>query len=202
MDDPLAHAIEVIFDLSSRGGATLSEPARLALRMAIDDIDEAQKERLPDLYLSLFKGFFRAAEAGETFANPARISERFGNTLEGNYPEANATFLKFAYSFWTLKLLDGDLFSHRDTVVGTLIGQLEADVASVFFPTPGPISIPAAQREAKQREILGALCSIDVEDFIRGNPILIRDRNRASASGCMVALLTVGPALIRRAMES
>jgi hypothetical protein len=96
-------------------------------------------------------------------------------------------------SYWTLKVWVVD---HRGpfTVAAFLLHGLEEQIASVFFPTPGPAKIQARMREETQRQLLAEHgVQIDVEDFIAGNPILLRDR-KAASSGCaasVVLLVTI-----------
>jgi hypothetical protein len=129
-----------------------------------------------------------AATDGWEFVPQSRIKERFGKSLADNYPEAGPAFLRFAVSYWTLKLLSSDLWDERATVVAQLIAALEAQIGSVFFPTPGPVRIDPVQRETTQRALLTELAPrIDLQDFIGRNPILLRDAG-AATSGCSVAL--------------
>ena len=69
-----------------------------------------------------------------------------------------------------------------------LLSQVERVIGPLFFPMPGPIIAPD-RRERDQRSMIewsGAL--IDVDEFQRGNAILIRDRS-ARRGGCMGAVV-------------
>ena len=145
------------------------------------------------VYDPAYRGFFKLAGSGYAFTFVDRIREHYGSTLEQNYPEASKVFLRFATTYWTFKLLVGDTIGARSVTLTELARTLEMDIASVFFPTPGPVQISPAVREQKQRELLGQFqVDFDIEDFIRGNPILARDRVRQARSGCLGVTLTLG----------
>ncbi len=148
------------------------------------------KGRIGPIMSALMRGFLHLAAKGHTFVEADRIAQHFGSTLRNNYPEASAPFLRFATTYWTYLfwLNDHDAAVGDATAYG-LIGSIEEQIRPVFFPTPGPVKIKASVREAKQREILAQFdVPIDVEEFISGNPILIRDRQKASR-GCLGMLL-------------
>lgn len=75
-------------------------------------------------------------------------------------------------------MLEFDLMENDMEWIGAhLLGELEHVIGPVFFPFPGPRKIAPSKREETQRELIeisGA--DIDIEEFMRGNPILIRDR--------------------------
>ncbi len=79
---------------------------------------------------------------------------------------------------WTLKFLQDEIVDQDGDWLGAhLLGRLELDIASVFVPCPGPNIVPPSKREQDQRKILAEYGpAIDVEEFMKGNPILIRDR--------------------------
>jgi hypothetical protein len=123
-----------------------------------------QRNRLVEIIEAAQEGLF--GQRGYAFTPPERIRERFGRTLPQNYPEASP---------------------YVGTALRTVLETVEQQTASLFFPTPGPVRIPAAHREQTQRQILsasGAWSVAEIEEFIRGNPILIRDR-QAARKGCL-----------------
>ena len=62
------------------------------------------------------------------------------------------------------------------------MGKLEQDIGPVFFPFPGSHKIAPSKREKFQRKLIKmSEANIDIEEFIKGNSILIRDR--ASGTG-------------------
>lgn len=138
------------------------------------------ENRLNELYDGILRGFFTCATEGVTFCPEQRISNTFKKTLEQNYPEASEAWLRFARTYWTLKLVLGDTVHDDCRWIGArLLAKLEGDISCVFVPMPGPAIYPPAEREKTQREMLREFGpAIDAEQFIKGNPILIRDRIR------------------------
>ena len=165
----------------------LSESNPMHLRLTNDDFlilkktpDEAKQyqKRINEMYKVIFYGFFHCAAKGVALYPEIKVAERYGNSFEKNYPEANETFLKFAKTYWTLKVLLLDLMEENIEWVGVrLLWHLEHEIGPVFFPFSGPNKIAPSKREKTQRDIFKVVnANIDVEEFIRGNPILIRDR--------------------------
>jgi hypothetical protein len=150
------------------------------------------------LYMSALYGFFHCAAHGYAFVPATRIKQEFGKTLEENYASAYTTpaFMGFATSYWTLKIITIDERSTDDRLwLHVMLGKLEFDISSLFFPTPSSLnfSIPAKQREETQRMfLLESGASINIEEFIAGNPILQQHKKRQSSTGCLVVLLAIG----------
>ncbi|MFH1543185.1 MAG: hypothetical protein ABIE03_01480 [Patescibacteria group bacterium] len=142
----------------------------------IEKTDELKKD-IGTLYDNLIKGYFLLGVKGHKFTDINRIREFFGRSLEDNYPEASETFLKFATTYWTFKLYLQDFRNLSEYYAFLILSRLEFDTASIFFPTPGLHFISSIEREKTQRELLKVLApEINIEDFIKGNPILIRDK--------------------------
>ena len=142
--------------------------------------DEAEHHtgRLAEFYGAIWRGFFSCAAKGVALYPENKVVERFGTSIEDNYPEARGAFLAFARTYWTLRVLVYDLLEKdMDWIGAHLLGKLEQHIGPVFFPFPGLCKIAPSKRERHQRELLGEFGQdIDVEEFMRGNPILIRDR--------------------------
>jgi hypothetical protein len=140
-------------------------------------MNDEQKKKIGTVALKMIEGYLTLAVKGYKFTEIDKIKENFGKTVEKNYPEASKSFIKFAETYWTFNLCLRSFISEKlvNYVAYSLLFDLEHRVASIFFPTPGPITIPSNERERTQREILKDF-DIDIEDFIKGNPILIRDR--------------------------
>jgi hypothetical protein len=181
-------AIGIISMMLSRAGRQLTPSESKLLRQNPAQHNAEQKDDPKKLaenqstFTSIvdhaMRGFYKTAAVGGTFADVGAIKQYYGRSLEENYPEAGPAFLKFAYSFWTLQLVvRGPGFDPRRSLAEAMLSELEVNIASVFFPTPGQISINYKLRGAEQRRLLklsGA--QIDIEDFISKNPILIRDK--------------------------
>lgn len=146
-------------------------------------------EPMAILAKDVFRGFFLLGAQGFAFASSETIREQFGRTLAENYPGAGAEFLAFATTYWTLKQVHWNLFaSQRELPLTQLISWLEENVGAVFFPTPGPMSMPTGMRKQAQRNLLDKTGSpLNADTFIQGNPIL-----RKSASGFRFVPITSG----------
>ena len=100
---------------------------------------EQYNNRLSEIYQAMFNGFFHCAAEGSVLVPENRIAEKFGHFIKDNYPEANEVFLKFAKTYWTLRVLTYDLLKNDMSWIGAhLLGKLEQDIGPVFFPFPGP----------------------------------------------------------------
>jgi hypothetical protein len=160
-------------------------------------IQESDQPEVVALEEAMNSGFYKCAAEGCAFTSVSRITERFGRSLEENYPGGSHAFLRFATSFWTLTLVKDDLWrdpEYSKKLIFQLLSGLDFNIGSVFFPTPGPSKIPADLREKEMRRLIlvnGA--KIDVEEFIGGNPILSSRSVHGKRSGCMgiIALLTL-----------
>jgi hypothetical protein len=181
---------EVGLDLTGDDEALLS-------RREDDPLSEADTARLATISQSLSRGFYFLAARGHTFADPAGIPNRFGSTLEANYPEASPSFLKFAYSYWTLRLIiDHRAFENNRPIAWNLLAGYDDQVLRpLFFPTPGPVIIPPDRRATTQRRLIaGSGAPINIDDFLRGNPILLRDRKREASTpgaGCTSVIAVI-----------
>ena len=170
-------ALSALETLIESNSISLSDNDMIILKKKPDEIKPYQK-RIGEIYEAIFYGFFHCAAKGIVLYQEKRVAEKFGNSIEDNYPEANEVFLKFARTYWTLRVLIYDLIEDDMEWIGAhLLAKLEQDIGPVFFPFPGPAKIAPSKREKTQREILQQVnANIDIEEFIKGNPILIRDK--------------------------
>ena len=170
-------ALSAIESLVAAVGSSLADND---LKIFIQKPEEAeqQSKRLAEIYKAMFKGFFHCAAKGLAFVPETKVANRFGRSLKENYPEANESFLKFAKTYWTLRVLEFDLMDYDWEWIGAhLLAKLEQDIGSVFFPSPGLQKISPTQREEFQRELISISgADINIDEFITGNPILIRGR--------------------------
>lgn len=195
--EKLQTAYDSVAELLRREGRSLSETDRVLLTKPTSQIEESDQPEVVALEEAMNCGFYKCAAEGYAFTLVSRIKERFGRSLEENYPGGSHAFLRFATSYWTLKLVQDDLWrdrEHSNKLIFQLLSGLDLNIGSVFFPTPGPHKIPANLREQEQRRlILASGAKIDIEEFIKGNPILRSRSIHGKRSGCMgiVALLTL-----------
>ncbi len=191
------NATKVVMTLLERGGAEVTEEERGVFEVHADIVvlpdggislssSAISGERVAELGEFALKGFFLIAAEGEPFVPPARIKERFGKSLNENYPEAGPSFLRFATTYWTLKLVLEDLVLCDESARGSqrILELVEEFVRTLFFPTLGPLKIHSLRREQAQREVLSQVDAFDIDDFVVNNPILIRDRV-SERSGCL-----------------
>ena len=172
------YAKNALETLVVNGGGHLSN---YDLEMFKEEPSKAKKytARIGEIYENILEGFFHCAAKGLTFIPEEIITGRHGRSVEQNYPEASNEFLKFAKTYWTLKILVDNLITSGeiDCLGGYFLGKLEQAIGPLFFPLPGPMKIPPETREKHQRELLKASgANIDIEKFIEGNPILIKDK--------------------------
>lgn len=75
-----------------------------------------------------------------------------------------------------------DLFpDQHDLVLAQILARTEGAIASVFFPTPGPVVIWVRQRRQQQRQMLEEYApNIGVEAFLENNPLLGTSKGRIS----------------------
>ena len=194
MDETPKAGYNAISILLESGGDSLSESNRHLLLKKSDDISNHDKLRMNEILQSCYSGFFELAAIGHTFVSIEVIKSKYGKTLDENYPGASKSFIRFATSYWTLKEVVSDLRRNNreliDTVIFQLLLKVENEIATTFFPTPGPMKFPAKLREKAQRELLQKYGkSIDIEEFIRGNPILQSTSN--GGSGCFGMIASV-----------
>lgn len=141
--------------------------------------------RLGQITGAAYIGYYDAATDGLPLVDVAIIPATFGGTVEGNYPEGSSTFLKFARTYWTMKAtVQNAEKSDRRALCVHVLKRIDDLVWPLFFPFHGPLFTPADRRERDQRKFLEAFAPrIDIADFLRGNPILIRDRARQKLKG-------------------
>lgn len=181
--DDIENLIKTISIILDATGAKLNEKDKKMLfskksREEVKYLSDEQRKSLGKFYDNLAKGYILLAIKGYEFTKVDRIEEKFGSTMEENYPEASESFIKFARTYWTFQIhLLEDLTGSSNYLAYSYLASLHAIIASVFFPMPSPATIPSNKREKDQREILKDF-DIDIEDFMKGNPILIRDRQR------------------------
>lgn len=144
----------------------------------------------------MWNGFFKCAAGGYEFVPESRIKEKFGRSLQENYPDAGDAFMRFARTFWTLKLVEIDLREHYDLVLFKVISEMNNDyIGRVFFPNRPDSKVQMGSkmesREEIEREwIVKSGAPINVDEFLSGNPI-IRDSKLAANRGCLGVVLAL-----------
>lgn len=179
-------------------GGKLSDVDRGGIMMLDRSRVKDEKETVKALTEVALSGFMHLAAKGHEFPVSIGVGQLFGRSLEENYPEANEVFLKFARTYWTYTLrLDEWINRDTRTRLGDVLFNVESIIRGTFFPTPGPLKISAERREKEQRSLFRQTgAPIDVDEFMRGNPILIRDRATKKSSGCLAGFLVLSGLLV------
>lgn len=127
-----------------------------------------------DMMIAMERQFWKRVCANETFGDPSRVTHHFGRSLEENYGVTSGPFLNVAKAYWTFKLEVQDILpQYYDTWIGQALIAVELRLAQLFFPTPGPISIPKKLRRNAQREYLQAAApTFEIERYLKENPML------------------------------
>jgi hypothetical protein len=177
MDNYREQSLSALKKLTENNSMVLSKDDIAVLEKKPEEIKQ-NNQRVGEIYEIIFRGFFICAAKGIALCPEEKVTEKFGNSIEDNYPKASEPFLKFAKTYWTLRVLVYDLMETDMEWIGAhLLGKLEQDIGPVFFPFPGPKKIAPSKREKFQRELLEEFGKdINIEEFMKGNPILIRDR--------------------------
>ncbi len=189
MSDYREQVFSAIRTLVTSGGGLLTDDDTNVLGKAHEVAGE-YIEALAEIYNAMQYGFFHCAAIGTVMVPEDSINSRFGLSINDNYPEANEVFLRFAKTYWSLNILVNDTMQNDMEWIGAaLLVKLEKSIGPLFFPFPGPATIPPSRREKDQRECIKVSgANIDIEEFMKGNPILIRDRSKKR--GCLgIALL-------------
>lgn len=136
--------------------------------------NESQNEFIEETREVITCYFFRKAALGETFGPVNRVREKFGSSVEENYGISGGPFIDMAKTYWTYKIEVQDLFpKYHELLLAQILLIVERDIASVFFPTPGPTVIWVRQRREMQRQLLEQYApEIDIGAFFGNNPIL------------------------------
>jgi len=190
--DLRGQAISALKTLIASGGESLTDNDVDLLERNEEEADKYSK-RLLEISKAMYYGFFRCAAEGLELIPENGVTENFGRPIKDNYPEANEVFLKFAKTYWTLRVLAMNLSKNDREWIGTyLLVNLEQSIGPVFFPFPGQVRISPSQREKTQRELIQECgANIDIEEFIAGNPILIRDRKSERRGSWKILLLPI-----------
>ena len=170
-------------DVRWRGGLREDEGGQLSVIYAVqsDLLTPEQQQRIGAVTAAAYVGFFDAAAEGFPLSDVERIEERFGAPLSQAYAGAGRSFLKFCRTYWTLMVLMHALTDRglNHYLITQLLRQLDAVLSELFFPSPGPLMIDPAKREADQRRFVRAFAPhVDVDEFITGNTVLAEQRER------------------------
>ncbi len=157
-------------------GGILSPYAKEVLlgKLPGNNLSKSQNDIVEETREVIRRYFFRKAAHGEIFGPISRIKEKFGNSVEENYSLSSGPFVDMAKTYWTYKIEAEDLLpKYHNLALSQVLLQIEGDIASIFFPTPGPMVIWVRQRRETQRQLLKQYApEIDIGTFLENNPIL------------------------------
>jgi len=142
--------------------------------------DESLNDVIEETRELVTRHFFKKFVLRETFGPLRKVEERFETSLEGNYQVSGCPFIDMAKVYWTYKLELGELFpKYHSLVLSQILLQVERDIGSVFFPTPGPSILWVRQRRERQRQLIEKYApQIDIDAFLENNPILGTSKGR------------------------
>jgi len=147
-----------------------------------DDVNINQdiKDIINETVELLTRYFFKKVTLRETFGSIAGVEQRFGRSLEANYDISSGPFIDMAKTYWTYHLEIQDIApKYHSLVLTQVLFQVNGDIASVFFPTPGPAIIWVRQRRETQRELLEEYApGMDINAFLGNNPLLGTSKGR------------------------
>ncbi len=144
------------------------------------NINQDTKNIIDEAVELVTRYFFKKVTLGETFGPITRVEQRFGHSLEANYETSGGPFIDMAKTYWTYNLEMQDLSPEcANLVLSHVLFQVNGDIASVFFPTPGPAIIWVRQRREMQRQLLEEYVpEMDIAAFLDNNPILGTSKGR------------------------
>jgi len=168
--------ISCISEAYKKAEETFSSRKREMLlgELSQDNLDIDETKELVTRY------FFKKVALGETFGPITRVEQRFGHSLESNYDISSGPFIDMAKTYWTYHLEIQDLSpEYANLVLSQVLFQVNGDIASVFFPTPGPAIIWVRRRRETQRELLEEYAPrMDINAFLSNNPLLGTSKGR------------------------
>jgi hypothetical protein len=174
---------------------TLEDAALLESRRDLAMRIMERRERWDAILLGLTRGVFHLAAAGHEFAAIEEVERRLGAPLDKLHRKAGASFRAFAKTYatlgvWTATRPPDD--PEKELMGRRALREIELGLATLFFPDPDEDATDPAQREEAQRRILAHYdAPLDVDEFMRGNSVLIRARRaqRPNLLGRLKALL-------------
>ena len=173
--DQWIHCIREAYE--SSGKAFSAKEREVLLQELPEDsqsVDESTRNVIAETIELVTRYFFRKATLRETFGSIERVEQRFGHSIESNYDVSSGPFIDIAKTYWTYQLEIQDLPpEYHKLVLARVLFQVHGDIASVFFPTPGPAVIWVRQRRETQKELLEEYApEMDVDVFLNNNPLL------------------------------
>ncbi len=153
MDNPFLETVKEA--LNGEGEFLSQEDLDLLLRdpESIDELSDKEKESINVITRSLFKSFFNNAKNGQYYSHPNKIKEYYNEVPEkrlGGITEGMLYRLFVTYYTFKIKILDWGKLIDNDIAkivfLDEIIRGVESELASCFFPTPGPVNFSPLMR--------------------------------------------------------
>lgn len=134
----------------------------------------AEKGFAADMMIAMEREFWRRVCLGEGFGDTERVNSKFGVSIENNYGVQHGPFIDLATTYWTFKLEMEDILpEYYDTWLWQSLIGIEYRIRVLFFPSPGPMSMPKSMRKKAQKEYLqNAAPGFKIEKYLKENPML------------------------------
>ena len=164
--------IEMAGDYSTQE-ACLSGVISLIDNLPLPENAMSQYNNRCDIIMEYFVSLF---ENGKTFGNVHRIKEVYGSSISEKYDVDSGLFFDFAKTYWTFKIEKMDLFENSSSnklFLSHILVKCEVFISELFFPSPGPHSIPDTERIHSQKEFLRLFSpTTNADEFISSNPTI------------------------------
>ena len=179
--DQWIHCIREAYESSGKAFPTKEREVLLQeLPEDSQSVDESTRNVIGETIELVTRYFFKKVTLGETFGSIERVEQRFGHSIESNYDVSSGPFIEMAKTYWTYQLEIQDLSpEYHNLVLARVLFQVHGDIASVFFPFPGPTILWVRGRRETQRELLEEYApEMDVDVFLNNNPLLGTSKGR------------------------
>lgn len=168
------------------------EESSFLLQEYSPELASAQQQHVLEVIQIFTRYFFKLVLTGELFCPIEKIRSEFGKSLEEVYDLKNGPFLNLARTYWTFRIeLDQDQYSSSNRYIPLLfpiLRTVEMNISGIFFPSPGPKTMSAAQRAMRHEQVLKEYApQIDARRLISESPIIKAE----SARGCLSIILIV-----------
>lgn len=154
---------------------------------------ESQANQIKETMDVMQAYFWNQVDNKATFGSARRIKEStgLGVSIKERYSLSSGPFVDFARTYWTFRVEVLDLIeNHLTTPLAQVLIQIEASVASYFFPRMQPIKPDASEIREGQKHILMTYTSkLDVDRFLSESPVL---KELEKKDGCFIATSTFG----------
>ena len=145
---------------------TLSKPTdemeALGLASVAPLVNPGEQVLVEQTVSALHKQFFQKVKTGTSYGPVSGIKEKYGQSPDERIGLSSGGYYRLFVAYWTLKikvdaLMDGNRKQHGYAYycnLDAIIGDVEANLASAFFPSPGPAQLSLEQRREGVNQML------------------------------------------------